>query len=791
MAVRGDDETLAGSGVGTTLAGVAPELPETIAGRYQLVRWLGGGGMGRVYEVRDTELDERVALKVLRAGLSDEALERFRREVKLTRRIQHRNVARMFDIGEHHGEKFLTMELVDGAPLTRELGAPLPWPRLQAIAIQLCAGLGAAHAAGVIHRDLKPDNVMVERGTDRAVITDFGIARSGDDASVTQLGVVIGTPRYMAPEQLAGAEVDARADVFSLGVILYELATGKRPWQGDNAITIAVAQVTQPMRPLDGAGLPPAFVAIVESCLALERDARPPSAAVLGVEIAACERPHGVVVPGRSAELRQVPITPTPTPTGQLAHPAVAEDTAIAVLPFTCGAADDYLADGVVEDLIDQLSTTPGLRVRPAGVTRARLEQDPRALGHELAVEHVISGSVRRTPAGLRVSARLIGVVDGFQIWAHRVDCTEPEILTVSEQLGRGIAQALSALSARTSRSSDRIDQEAVDYYLRARAELRRFWGAHADHATELLEKAAAIAPTSGQIISALAFASVHAWIRSDRPEQLARARLAVERGLATGHGEAHLAAAVLKLNQGDPVAAAGDLGIALARAPMSAQAHETLGRLLVEVDAVEEGRRHFDLAIGLDAVRGPNIGVDLARLDAFAGDWDAVDRRLAPLIHDPDVPVMQYGSVNEARLMMWKRDFTRTLAAVSRMPEETRVHGFSLLSIYRTWTMDHTFDLGRWKHQIDEIATPHPDHSRRMQLAALQRFCELIALIEQDEAAEYTFIAITDLGLIDLVWLDRCPLFSALRHRPWWTPLRARVATRAAAVLAAYRAAR
>src|SRR5688572_6800109 len=199
MAVGGDDDTLASSMPTSMDAGntTAVNQSEVVAGRYRIIRWLGGGGMGRVYEALDTELDERVALKVLRAGLSEDALERFRREVKLTRRIQHRNVARMFDIGEHKGEKFLTMELVDGEPLTRELGdKPMAWPRLKALAEQICSGLAAAHAADVVHRDLKPDNVLIERPTSRAVITDFGIARGGDDPSVTQVGAVVGTPRY-------------------------------------------------------------------------------------------------------------------------------------------------------------------------------------------------------------------------------------------------------------------------------------------------------------------------------------------------------------------------------------------------------------------------------------------------------------------------------------------------------------------------------------------------------------------------------------------------------------------
>src|SRR6267154_6506507 len=185
MAVGGDDDTMTGA-THTRVDGDA-QPDELIAGRYRIVRWLGGGGMGRVYEAVDTELDERIALKVLRSGLSDDAIERFRREVKLTRRIQHRNVARMFDIGEHAGERFLTMELVDGEALKVGKHA-MPWAQLRPIAEQLCAGLAAAHAAGVVHRDLKPDNVLIERGSERAVITDFGIARGGGDPSVTQVG---------------------------------------------------------------------------------------------------------------------------------------------------------------------------------------------------------------------------------------------------------------------------------------------------------------------------------------------------------------------------------------------------------------------------------------------------------------------------------------------------------------------------------------------------------------------------------------------------------------------------
>src|SRR5215510_11804484 len=155
----------------------------------------------------------------------------------------------------------------------------MPWPRLRAIAVQLCAGLAAAHDAGVIHRDLKPDNVMIERGTERAVIMDFGIARGGDEIGVTQLGALIGTPRYMAPEQLAGDAADHRADLFALGVMLYELATGTRPWSGDSPIAIAMAMASQRPRPITAPQVPAAFAAAIERCLQLDPALRPPSAA--------------------------------------------------------------------------------------------------------------------------------------------------------------------------------------------------------------------------------------------------------------------------------------------------------------------------------------------------------------------------------------------------------------------------------------------------------------------------------------------------------------------------------
>jgi serine/threonine-protein kinase len=223
-----------------------------VAGRFVIERLLGAGGMGAVYLARDEQLGEQVALKVI-AGLAlldPNAADRLRREATLARKISHPNVVRMHDLGEEHGLLFVSMEYVAGESLAariKRLGA-IPASQLRPIAVQLCEGLAAAHACGIIHRDLKPANILID-GQGRVKLIDFGIARSELNAGMTATNMVIGTPDYMAPEQVKGGALDARTDVYALGAVLYHALTGRPPFPGDTPIAVGLAHCQDPVVP--------------------------------------------------------------------------------------------------------------------------------------------------------------------------------------------------------------------------------------------------------------------------------------------------------------------------------------------------------------------------------------------------------------------------------------------------------------------------------------------------------------------------------------------------------------
>src|SRR6202163_1651668 len=256
------------------------ELVGTVlAERYEILELLGQGGMGAVYKARDTELERLVALKLIRADLASnpEILRRFKQELILAREVTHRNVIRIFDLGQAKGFKFITMEFVEGRDLRAVIREKEKLPPDEAVRIiaQVCRALESAHAAGVVHRDLKPQNIMLD-AKDRVYVMDFGIAHSLETPGMTQTGALMGTPEYMSPEQAKGIKVDARSDLFALGIIFYEMLTGISPYKADTSLATLLKRTQErPPPPAEvDATIPKAISDVVMKCLEIDRDYR-------------------------------------------------------------------------------------------------------------------------------------------------------------------------------------------------------------------------------------------------------------------------------------------------------------------------------------------------------------------------------------------------------------------------------------------------------------------------------------------------------------------------------------
>ena len=780
--IRGDEQTaLAPGGTPSTVTPASEAAsslsPQRLGGRYTVLGLVGVGGMGSVYRARDAELDEVVALKMLRKELVDTPgmLERFRQEVKLARRVTHKNVARMFDIGEHEGEKFLTMEYVDGESLASLLAERQPsLEEIAALTRAICAGLAAAHAAGVVHRDLKPDNVLIEKGG-RVVLSDFGIARALDDAKLAVMtsGLPIGTPAYMAPEQVEGGQVDARADVYALGAMLYEMITRQRPWDGDSVFAIAAARLTQPppspraVRP----GLPHAVADVVVKCMA-----RKPADRYAAIEDVA--RALDAALAGYETSR---PMTP---PKIERVEP---EAKAVAVLPFRNSGKpeDDYLAEGLTDDLIDALSMTRGLRVRARGAVMQYkgVDRDPRDTGRELDVQVVVDGSVRKVGGQLRINARLVSVADGFQLWAKRFDTPEKDFLSVGDEAANAIAQALTVERAAPAREAP-TDPIAIDLYLRARHEYNKGWIPNVQKAIDLFEQALARAPDDPTILSGYALAQLRKFANdldgTDESGEIGRK--AAERALAIAPhlGEPRVALANLALNLGDAVGAATAVREALAVAPGSADVHDLRGRLLVEAGEPEEGLVALRTAMAIEPYGG-RAKSDMVRVLALLGQWQAVEAALSGWISLTDNA--NFFWFVSARLAMWKRD----AAWAKRIREATTLLDFPLrgpVIEFSTLIADGVLTEGLMAMAVDWGKMSSRAVRRPMFFQQLS--AEVMAFSGNDEASLAAIEAADALGLIDVVWADRCPLLEDVRKTPRFMAARARIAARAAAVVAA-----
>jgi serine/threonine protein kinase/tetratricopeptide (TPR) repeat protein len=447
--------------------------PGTRLGPYEVVALIGAGGMGEVYKARDTRLERTVAIKVIATGGVNRELlrERLLREARAASALNHPHICTIHDVGDADGCAFIAMEWIAGESLAQRLTGtvgPLPVADVLRIGAQVADGLAAAHDHGIVHRDLKPANLfMTARGD--AKILDFGLAKKGatlaDDAAtvaaergLTHAGHTVGTVAYMAPEQARGEAVDARSDLFSFGVVLYEMASGRSAFAGQTTALVYDAILNRQPASLReiNRDVPVALDAIVRRLLEKDPASRYQSAVAVKRDIDAVRA--GLPIEKGSGVTRTAP--------------------SVAVLPFTNlspSTDDEYIADGITEELITALAQLKGLQVaaRTSSFAFKNKTPDLRDVASTLHVAHVLTGSVRRAGSRLRVTAQLVGADDGFPVWSERYDRETDDIFAIQDDIATAIAQQLRVTLVDASagpivkRATDNLS--AYDLYMKGR----------------------------------------------------------------------------------------------------------------------------------------------------------------------------------------------------------------------------------------------------------------------------------------------------------------------------------
>jgi non-specific serine/threonine protein kinase len=489
-----------------------PSAGSTIS-HYRVTRKIGSGGMGVVFEAEDTRLGRRVALKFLPQELAQDSqsLERFQREARASSALNHPNICTVYAIEQHAGQHFIVMELLEGQTLAARIGGqPFEAGAMLELAIQIADALESAHAKGIVHRDIKPANIFINtRG--QAKILDFGLAkidaavRAGDAAGdsrldtivgrdeLTQRGSTVGTVSYMSPEQARGLPTDARTDLFSLGTVLYQMASGALPFQGDTSAVVFEAILNRDPAPVMqlNTSLPSEFARILDKALEKDRTLRYQTATDLKTDLVRLRR---------DLESGRRSAADPGTARGAVKTP----EKSIAVLYFENLSGvkeDEYLRDGITEDLITELSKIKGLKIfsRPTVLAYRDKQVTPVQIGQQMRAGAVLTGSLRRAGSRLRINAQLIDTQTDFPIWSERYDREMKDVFEVQDEIARKIAEALRITlspqeqEALASKPTD--DLQAYDLYLRGKSYARRLTRQDLEFALQMFESAVALDP--------------------------------------------------------------------------------------------------------------------------------------------------------------------------------------------------------------------------------------------------------------------------------------------------------
>ena len=597
--------------------------------------------MGVVYVAEDTRLDRRVALKLLRpdVGESPERRARFLREARAAAALNHPNIVHLYSVDEADGRLFITMELVQGPSLHDLLTArtPLPLSRTLAFADQLAQGLACAHAAGILHRDLKPANVMIAEG-DSIKILDFGLAKLFSSETVSNSitvaetesgpGTALGTIGYMSPEQALGEPVDPRTDIFALGAVMFEMATGRPPFEGPTAAAVIDQLLNR--RPSLGqasqVGLPPFLLSIIDRALEKDPGRRYASAADLLQDLrrvnassASGTTPLNVSTPSRIA-------------------------SSIVVLPFVDMSPQkdqEYFCHGVTEEIISTLTGVPGLRVisRTSAFAFQGQSLDVTEIARRLRVGAALEGSVRKAGDRVRVSAQLVSAEDGCQVWSKRFDGKLTDVFAIQDEIAATIVNEFrGGVAGAPAGKRAPLNVAAHDAYLKGMYALNKWTDHSMDQAIAYFREAIAGDPRFASAYAALAEGYI--WLYSGlgiRPAggTVPQARWAVGKALELdpAHADAHRVRGLIAMNHDwDRARTAECFARALELGPGSAAAHLwNAWRLSLLERRHEEALRELEEAERLDP-----LDLQLKTQIGYVHHFH----------HDPDRAIKQYERV-------------------------------------------------------------------------------------------------------------------------------------------------
>lgn len=636
---------------------------------YRLEEELGRGGTGSVYKASDTTLNRTVVLKLLAPDLvvDKESRSRFLREAQLASALDHPNICTVYEIGEQDDQCFIAMQFVPGETLTRVIGGrALRLDSLLSISLQVADALAAAHALKIVHRDIKPGNIIITpRG--QAKVLDFGLAKlvtdarpaggaETEDGELTRIGAYLGTPSYMSPEQARAERIDHRSDIFSFGVVLYEMATGRNPFKQKSPVETMNAVINQPHVPIleRNRGIPPSLAGIIERALAKNPNDRFQSTDQLLNELRAAARAHwpagasppiDLSVPhfrprrqsslgglsrwvgrliGRETSPSAPPSQVSSAETRQqqpgsesLREPMTHTRTgpSVAVLPFVNMSADqenEYFCEGMAEELIDALTKIPGLRVasRSASFQFKGEAHDIRQIGVQLNVSHALEGSVRKAGNRIRITAQLASVDDGYHLWSEKYDRELQDVFAIQDEITQKIVEQLKVKLVgeqevpRVKPSTQSID--AYTLYLKG----RYYWNKRTEEAVkrgiESFQRAIETDPSYAAAYAGLADCySILALTGADPPKEcFERAKSAATRALEIDDSmaEAHASLAMVGMfYEWNWTLAENEFRRAIELDPKYPTAHQWYAEYLAAMDRTDEALAEIARALELD----------------------------------------------------------------------------------------------------------------------------------------------------------------------------------------------